>query len=98
MAEPVGKLVLNVIKDDCSADSCPYRYGDGATSLMELVNKKLKHRVSDGNEVRALGRRVKELEAAVTRALEASDKNRKLNQQEIEHLKNALKKERDPQG
>jgi hypothetical protein len=92
MADPVWKLVLSVIQDDCPAASCPYRYGDGATKLSDLITRKLKHRVSDGNEVRALGRRVKELEAAVRRALEASDKNRKLNSQEMEHLRNTLKK------
>lgn len=93
MADPVGEIVLAVIKDDCEAASCPYRYGDNK-SLPGLINKKLKHRVSDGNELRAMGRRVKKLEAAIRRALEAADNNnRKLNAQEILHLKNVLQNE-----
>jgi hypothetical protein len=64
MAEPVSKLVLSVIKHDCPMDSCPYRYANEQFQkrLDEKLDKKLKHRVSDGNQVRALERRVKELE------------------------------------
>lgn len=64
MAEPVSKLVLDVLKHDCSMHSCPYKYGD-ETSLKRLGKKledKLKHRVSDGNEVRNLGKKIKQLE------------------------------------
>ncbi len=90
MADSVGKLVLDVIKDNCEAASCPYRYGDN-DSLPGLIDKKLKHRVSDGNELRVMKRRVKKLESAVNMALSAS--NRKLTAQEILHLKNAIKNE-----
>jgi hypothetical protein len=94
MADPVGKLVLAVVTDDCPASSCPYRYGDGAGNkkLLDKVEKKLKHRVADGNEVRVLERRVKELEAASKRALDAAEKGRKLNPQEVAHLRNVLQK------
>lgn len=63
MAEPVSKIVLNVIKHDCAMNSCPYRYGDGQFQkrLDEKLAKKLKHRVADGNQVRALEKQVAEL-------------------------------------
>jgi hypothetical protein len=94
MADPVGKLVLEVVTSDCPASSCPYRYGDGAAEkqLLVKIDKKLKHRVADGNEVRVLERRVRELEAAAKRALDAADKGRKLNPQEVTHLRNTLQK------
>ena len=88
MAEPADKLILNIIQEDCTAP-CPYRQGDGVNSrrLSEKIAKKLKHRVADGNEVRVLERRVKELETVVERIIEAAEKGRKLNPQEIAHLK-----------
>jgi hypothetical protein len=98
MAESAGKLVLNIIKKSCSATSCPYRYGDGAGNLPNQVDEKLKYRVADGNEVRALKRRLKELEAAVQRALDAAEKNRKMNVEEISHLKGVLQKKPITQG
>lgn len=99
MAESVGRLVLNIVKKDCSASSCPYRYGDSAaSSLPGKVDEKLKHRMADGNEVRVLERRVRELESAAQRALDASAKGRKLNPQEISHLRDVLKKKPATQG
>lgn len=88
MAEPASKLVLDILQADCTAP-CPYRQGDGVNSrrLSSKIEQKLKHRVADGNEVRALERRVKEMDAAIRRALEAAEKGRKLNPQEIAHLK-----------
>ncbi len=94
MADPSGKIVLNIVRKDCPSVSCPYRYGDGVNvaRLGEKISEKLKHRVADGNEVRALERRVAVLESTCTRVLEAADKGRKLNAQEIALLKNTLQK------
>lgn len=93
MAEPASKLILDIIQIDCTAP-CPYRHGDGVESrrLLKKIDAKLKHRVADGNDVRALERRVKELEAVVKRALDAAEKGRRLNTQEIAHLQNTLQK------
>lgn len=89
MAEPASDLVLNILVEDCPSAVCPYRQGDGVNSrrLSDKVAKKLKHRVADGNEVRALERRVRELETEINRVVEAADKGRKLNPQEIARLK-----------
>lgn len=93
MAEPASKLVLDIVQADCTAP-CPYRHGDNVESkrLSKKIDAKLKHRVADGNEVRVLEKRVKELESAVKRALEAAEKGRRLNAQEVSHLQNALQK------
>lgn len=93
MAESASKLVLDIVQADCTAP-CPYRHGDGVGSrrLAKKIDAKLKHRVSDGNEVRALERRVKELETAIKRALEVAEKGRRLNTQEVTYLQNTLQK------
>lgn len=92
MAEPVSKLVLAVVRQDCCLASCPYRYGDDHDSkrLEEKVEKKLKHRVADGNEVRALEKRVKELEGAISRFILAHRK--KIDPTELVALQNVLNK------
>lgn len=94
MAESAHKLVIDIVQADCAAPSCPYRSGDGVASrrLLKKIESKLKHRVADGNEVRALEKRIKELEGAVKRALEATEKGRRLNAQEVTHLQNTLQK------
>lgn len=93
MADPASKLILDIVQDDCTAP-CPYRQGDGVNSrrLSKRIAAKLRHRVADGNEVRALEKKVKILEAAAKRALEAAEKGRRLNADEITHLQNALQK------
>lgn len=96
MAEPASKIVLDIVMEDCPI-ACPYRYGDGDENrqrLKDKIAKKLKHRVADGNEVRVLERRVKELETITTRILEVSEKGRKLNSQEISQLKRILQVKR----
>jgi hypothetical protein len=84
MAEPANKLVLEVVKNDCSSVTCPYRYGDDSHSkrFLEKIDRKLKYRVADGNEVRDLKKRVGELEVALSRATDIAEK-RKLNPQEV---------------
>lgn len=84
MAEPANKIVLDIVKSDCSSVTCPYRYGDESRSkkLLEKVEKKLKYRVADGNEVRNLKKRVGELEAALSKLTDIAEK-RKLNPQEV---------------
>lgn len=92
MAEPANKIVLATVKDDCSSNSCPYRYGDESHSkrFLEKIDKKLKYRLADGNEVRMLRKRVVELEVALSRFLEVAEK-RKLNPQELSRVKAVLK-------
>lgn len=93
MAEPANKLALDVVKSDCSSVTCPYRYGDESHSkrFLEKIDRKLKYRVADGNEVRDLKKRVGELEAALSRATEIGEK-RKLNPQEVLRYKTILTK------
>lgn len=93
MAESASKLVLDIIAIDCTAP-CPYRGGDGVNSrrVSKKIDAKLKHRVSDGNEVRVMEKRIKDLEKVAKRVLEAAEKGRRLNAQEILHLQNVLQK------
>ena len=79
MAEPVHKLVVLTVKQDCQMHSCPYRYGDkeSETRLTEKLEKKLKHRVADGNDVRKLEAKVKELEKKLAEAEAALAKAKK---------------------
>lgn len=93
MAEPANKIVLATVQSDCISNSCPYRYGDQSYNerLLSKLEKKLKYRVADGNEVRALKRRVDELEIAVSQVLEIADK-KKISQQDIAKLRVVLQK------
>lgn len=70
MAEKPSTLVLDVIKKDCPNKTCPYRYGDGANEarLDGKLEKKLKHRLADGNEVRALELKIAQLEKELAEA------------------------------
>ena len=92
MAESVGKLALKVVAKDCSVASCPYRYGDQSYSKRaeERIEKQLKHRVADGNEVKELEKRVKDLELGITRVLDWGKK--RLNQHDLAYLKGLLEK------
>lgn len=93
MAEPVNKIILAVVQDDCSSLSCPYRYGDESHSkrFLEKVDRKLKYRVADGNEVRVLKRRVGELEAVLSQILEVGER-KKLSQQDLAKIRSILQK------
>lgn len=84
MAEPASELVLGIVKSDCSSVTCPYRYGDQSKSkkFLEKIERKLRYRVADGNDVRDLKKRIGELETALSRAVDITEK-RKLNPQEV---------------
>lgn len=94
MAESVGKLVLTVLQNTCCIASCPYKEEGNIyrEQLESRISEKLKHRVSGGKEVRVLEKRVKALELAVARAIEWSDRGRKLNQHDIAYLHGVLDK------
>lgn len=94
MAEPAGVLVLGVLKQDCSVASCPYKYGDDSygKKIAQKIEQKLKHRVADGNEVRALEKRVKELELGISRVAEWADKGKKLNQHDLAYLRSLIER------
>lgn len=88
MAEPVNKIILSVVQNDCSSLSCPYRYGDESHNkrFLEKVDRKLKYRVADGNEVRKLKKRVGELEAVLSEVGE----RKKLSQQDLMKIRSVL--------
>jgi uncharacterized protein with gpF-like domain len=90
MAEPVQKIVLNTIMDHCPNVTCPYRAGEETNrkQLEEKIAKKLKHRVADGNEVRALEKRVDKLEKVLRSLLKSGAK---LSKTDVENINNALK-------
>lgn len=95
MADTVGKLVLEVLKKDCGAYTCPYRAGDSQVKQDQFstrIDEKLKHRVADGNEVRALEKRVDVLEKALRNCLALASSRKKTA--EVEMIKQALNKKK----
>lgn len=95
MADTAGKLVVDVLKKDCKSLTCYYRAGDSGKALNSLTDKldqKLKHRVADGNEVRALEARVAELEKALKSCLASAIHRKHLAEQDL--IKKALYPER----
>ena len=86
----VGQLVLETVTDDCRT-VCLYRAGDGEDHrkrLRDKINSKLKYRVAHGKDVKALERRVVELEAAIFMVV---TKSRAMTTKDIEYLKKLLR-------
>lgn len=95
MADSAGKLVVEVLKKDCSSLTCPYRAGDSQRvqdKLLDKLDQKLKHRVADGNEVRILEARIELLETAIKKCLIRAHSGMPTTkaQDMAEHLKKAL--------
>lgn len=93
MAETVGDIAAAVVAKTCSANECPYRYGDSAAvnkRLGERLAQKIKHRISDGNEVRALENRVAALEKVLKASLVKATSGATFTKQNLEDIKKVL--------
>lgn len=98
MADPVGKVVLDVIQKDCPSLTCSYRKGDGDAvrkKLKDLIEKKLEYRVSDGDKVRALEKRVKELEVALDKMYEKVSVGERLSPKDLVYLRDVIKPKKE---
>lgn len=93
MVDSAGKLVLDVIKRDCTTSSCPYTHGDrvAAIRVTPKLDKKLIHRVSDGNEVRKLDEKLKIFEVEILRIINSIEYKRPLGITDVERLKKLLR-------
>lgn len=90
-ADTAGKVALNVIKKECKNLTCCFQAGDSAAlqqRVVERIDQKLKHRVSDGTEVRHLEVRLQALEKILKGCLSAAIARK--DQPEIDRIKAAL--------
>lgn len=93
MAEPVGSVAADTVAKVCTAHECPYRYGDAETikkKLGERLTQKLKHRLADGNDVRALETRVANLEKVLKMCLSKASAGASFTKSDLEDMKKAL--------
>lgn len=67
MADSVAKIVVDILRKDCSDSLCPYKLQNERDfkRLEEKLAKALKHRVADGNEVRKLEKQLTELKLQI---------------------------------
>lgn len=94
-ADTAGKVALNVIKKECKNLTCCFQAGDSTAlqqRVVERIDQKLKHRVSDGAEVRGLEAKVHNLEKALTLCLVAAVARK--DRSEIDRIKTVLKKDK----
>lgn len=95
MAEDVAKIVLDVVKKECSNSTCSYKAGDSQKlqdRLTDRLMQKLKHRLADGNEVRVLEKRVELLEKTLRACLRGSSAGIALHPEVVSEIKKALTK------
>lgn len=93
--DTASKIVLNIIKKECTSLTCCFRAGDSAkiqSKVIERIDQKLKHRVSDGAEVRGLESKIHNLEKALTLCLAAAVARK--DKSEVDRIKAVLKKDK----
>ncbi len=92
--DKVSDVILGVVQEDCPSLTCSFRQGDQdklRSKTKDKLEKKLEYRVSDGNTVRALTKRNKELELALEKALEWALIGKKLGPKDFAYLRGVLK-------
>lgn len=90
-ADTAGKVGLLVVKKECTNLTCCFRAGDSQKAQDRLVSRmdqRLKHRVSDGAEVRKLEARIEILERALKTCLPSAVARK--DQVEVDRIKTAL--------
>ncbi len=94
MPKPVGEIVTGVVQKECPSQVCPFRSGDGDKLRARLKTKSaqaLDDRVSDGDKVRELEKKVKLLETVVSKVVISLRTGRKFTPQDLEYFQEALK-------
>lgn len=96
MADSAGKLTLNVVKKECPNLTCGYKAGDSQKlqdRVVTRIDQKLKHRVSDGSEVRKLEEKLQSQERVLKACLASAIARKDSEQAEmIKYVLNGKKK------